>query len=196
MIEIVQDEISTDVAGPLLNGVGDLLETLKALPTGPEPLGSDGVTVEKIALARRAPEETHRTPRYGGATASMESLHQHQGQNTLRRLHTLERRASPTKTKRPWSGPQITPRSISEHHFRSHHPSSDLRKKRLEHFRADGTTRRLSRQPTLGGRSRAQRSVVSFSLCRPTEAQQPFHFKRREPFSRHQRSHHLLWQVL
>ena len=77
MIEIVQDEISTDVAGPLLNRVGDLLETLKALPAGPEPLGSDGVTVEKIALARRAPEETHRAPRYGGATASMESLHQH-----------------------------------------------------------------------------------------------------------------------
>ena len=33
-----------------------------------------------------------RAPRYGGATASMESLHQNQAQKTLRRLQTLERR--------------------------------------------------------------------------------------------------------
>ena len=59
MIEIVQDVISTDVAGPLLNGVWGLLETLKALPTAPEPLGWDGVTVEKIALTQCAPEESH-----------------------------------------------------------------------------------------------------------------------------------------
>ena len=44
--------------------------------------------------------------------------------------------------------------------------------------------------------SQDQRSVVSFSLCRPTEAQHPFHFKRREPFSWHQKSHHLFRQVL
>ena len=59
MIEIVQDVISTDVASPLLNGVWGLLKTLKALPTGLEPLGLDGVTVEEVALTWRAPEETY-----------------------------------------------------------------------------------------------------------------------------------------
>ena len=109
----------------------------------------------------------------------------------LQRLRTIERRTSSPKTKGRWSGPQIMPQPISEQHFRSHHLSSDLRKRRLEHFRADGTTRRPSRQQTLDGGSQAQRSVMSFSLCRPTEAQHPFHFKRRQPFSQHQRSHHL-----
>ena len=43
-------------------------------------------------------------------------------------------------------------------------------------------------------RPAGQRSVASFCLCRATEAQHPFHFKRREPFSRHKRSHHLFRQ--
>ena len=59
MIEIVQDVTSTDVTGPLLNGVWDLLETLEALPTGLEPLGSNGVNVKEVALTWHAPEETH-----------------------------------------------------------------------------------------------------------------------------------------
>ena len=137
-----------------------------------------------------------RAAQYGGATASMEHLQPNHTKGTLQRLHTLERRTSSPKTKGRWSGPQITPRPISEQRFRSHHLSSDLRKRRLEHFQPDGTTRCLSRQPTLDGGSQAQRSVVSFSLCRPTEAQHHFHFKRREPFSRHRRSHHLFRQVL
>ena len=58
MIEIVQGVISADVAGPLLNGVWGL-ETLETLPTPPEALGWDGVTVEEVALIRRAPEESH-----------------------------------------------------------------------------------------------------------------------------------------
>ena len=59
MVEIVQGVISADVAGPLLNGVWGLLETLETLPTPPEALGWDGVTVEEVALIRRAPEESH-----------------------------------------------------------------------------------------------------------------------------------------
>ena len=55
---------------------------------------------------------------------------------------------------------------------------------------------RIDWQPTLDGGSQTKQSVVSFSLCRSTEAQHPLHFKRRDPFSRHQRSHHLFWQVL
>ena len=59
MVEIVQGVISADVAGPLLNGVRGLLETPKTLPTTPETLGRDGVTVEEVASIRRAPEEGH-----------------------------------------------------------------------------------------------------------------------------------------
>ena len=121
----------------------------------------------------------------------MDSLQSNHTKGTLQPLHTLERRTSSPQTKRRWSRPQIAPRSISKQRFGSHNPSSDLRKRGLEHFRADGTTRGLRRQPTLDGGSLGQRSVVSFCLCRATEAQHPFHFKRREPFSRHQRSHHL-----
>ena len=55
---------------------------------------------------------------------------------------------------------------------------------------------RIDWQPTLDGGSQTKQSVVSFSLCRSTEAQHSLHFKRRDPFSRHQRSHHLFWQVL
>jgi len=57
MIEIVQDVISTNVAGPLLNGTRGLVETVKALPTGMERLGTDGITIEEVALTRCAPEE-------------------------------------------------------------------------------------------------------------------------------------------
>lgn len=59
MVEIVEDAISTDVAGPLLNGSWGLLETLEELPTGLESLGADGITVEELALIRRLPEEAH-----------------------------------------------------------------------------------------------------------------------------------------
>jgi len=55
---------------------------------------------------------------------------------------------------------------------------------------------RLDRQSTIDRGSKAKRLFVSFSLCGTTEAQHPFHFKRRDPFSRHQRSHHLFWKVL
>ena len=139
-----------------------------------------------------------RAPRHGGATASntMESLHQHQGQKILGRVQTLEKRASQTKTREPWRAEKTKSRIISGKAFGSHHSSSDVRKRRLEHFRPNGTTRRPNQQPTLDGGSPTQRSVVSFPLCRPTPALQPFYFKRREPFSRHQRSHHLFWQVL
>ena len=58
---------------------------------------------------------------------------------------------------------------ISGRAFDSHHPSS-------EHFRADETARRIDRQLTIDGGSQVKRSFVSFSLCRPTEAQHPFHF--------------------
>ena len=111
-------------------------------------------------------------------------------------LHTLERRTSSPKTKGRWSGPKIKPRPFSGNRFRPHHLSSDLWKRRLEHFRPDGTARRLSRQSTIDPGSQAKRLFVSFSRCRPTETQHPFHFKRRDPFSRHQRSHHLFWKVL
>ena len=59
MIEIVQDVISTDVAGPLPKGVWGLFKTLEALPMAPEPLGWDGIIVKEIALARSTPEEAH-----------------------------------------------------------------------------------------------------------------------------------------
>lgn len=57
MVEIVQDVISTDVAGPLLNGTQGLFETIKALPTGMERLRADGVTVKEVALTRCAPKD-------------------------------------------------------------------------------------------------------------------------------------------
>ena len=135
-------------------------------------------------------------PRHGGATGSMESLQSNHTKGTLQQPHTLERRTSSPQTKRRWSGPQIMPRPISKQRFGLHHPSSDLRKRGLEHFQADGTTRGPNRQPTLDGGSPGQRSVVSLCLCRATEAKHPFHFRRREPFSRHQRCHHLFRQVL
>ena len=115
---------------------------------------------------------------------------------TMGQLHTLERRTSSPQTKRRWSEPQITPRHISKRRFGTHHPSSDVRNRGLDHLRADGTARDPDRQPTPDGGSPGQRSVVSFCLSRATEAQHPFHSKRREPFSRHQRSHHLFRQVL
>ena len=115
---------------------------------------------------------------------------------TMGQLHTLERRTSSPQTKRRWSEPQITPRRISKRRFGMHHPSTDVRNRGLDHLRADGTARGPDRQPTPDGGSPGQQSVVSFCLCRATEAQHPFHFKRREPFSQHQRSHHLFRQVL
>ena len=133
--------------------------------------------------------------RHGGATGSMESLQSNHTKGTLQQPHTLERRTSSPQTKRRWSGPQIMPRPISKQSFGLHHPSSDLRKRGLEHFQADGTTRGPNRQHLDSG-SPGQRSVVSLCLCRATEAKHPFHFKRREPFSRHQRCHHLFRQVL
>lgn len=76
--------------------------------------------------------------------------------------------------------------AFSKRRFGSHHPSSDVRNRGLDHLRADGTARGPDRQPTPDGGSPGQRSVVSFCLCRPTEAYHPFHSKRMEPFSRHQ----------
>ena len=87
-------------------------------------------------------------------------------------------------------------RIISGKAFGSHHPSSEFGKGGLEHFRADATTRRASRQPAADSGSPAQRSVVSFPLCRTSASQQAFHFTRGEPLSRHQRAQHLFRQVL
>ena len=56
------------------------------------------------------------------------------------------------------------------------------RKRRLEHFRADGTTTGPHRQPTLDGGSQAQRSVVSFPLCRPTPTNTLFILKEGSHF--------------
>ena len=116
---------------------------------------------------------------------------------TLQQLHTPERRTSSPKTKGHWSGTQITPRPISEQRFRSHHLSSDFWKRRLQHFRADGTTRWPNRQWShFQVEVQASDQSCHFLFVGPPPAQHPFHSKRRDPFLWHQRSHHLFRQVL
>ena len=129
-------------------------------------------------------------------TTTMDSLESHQTQSALSQLQTLERRASSPKTKGRWSANKIKMRSISRNRFGSHHPSSDSWKRRLDHFRPDGTARHISRQSTIDCGSKAEWLFMSFSLCGTTKAQYPFHFKGRDPFSQHQRSHHLFWKLL
>ena len=126
----------------------------------------------------------------------MESLHQHQGQKHYEGYKLLK-----DVLHRPRQRSLDELRKIKYQEFlekplgRIIHLQT-LEKKRQDLFGAAETATRIDRQTTLDGGSQAQRSVVSFPLCRPTEAQHPFHFKSRDPLSRHQRSHHLFWQVL
>ena len=142
----------------------------------------------KFAILSIPPDTLPDPPRYGGATTT---------QSALSQLHTLERRTSPPRQKdvgqpiKVRYGPFLETALAHIIYLQTYGKDAWTIFELMELQDV-----RLDRQSTIDRGSKAKRLFVSFSLCGTTEAQHPFHFKRRDPFSRHQRSHYLFWKVL